>query len=206
MPMEPERRTAARAKFADSKDTDVTQTPPNEPEGRVVPFRRRGSLFTFNRPPPSPVQDLEKFERTEGEDDYRHRMMMNAMAAGVIILLIAGGIWIANSMAMMRKNQDCVLSGKRNCNPPVEVPVAPRLTLVGARERDRREPRERQGSRPCRRQIDDAAADERPAIVDPHHHRLAVALVGDAHHRAERQRAMRGGQAAGICALAARGF
>ena len=53
-------------------------------------------------------------------------MMMNAMAAGVIILLIAGGIWIANSMAMMRKNQDCVLSGKRNCNPPVEVPVAPR--------------------------------------------------------------------------------
>ena len=75
----------------------MTQTPPNEPEGRVVPFRRRGSLFTFNRAPPSPVQDLEKFERTEGEDDYRHRMMMNAMAAGVIILLIAGGIWIANS-------------------------------------------------------------------------------------------------------------
>ena len=104
----------------------MTQTPPNEPEGRVVPFRRRGSLFTFNRPPPSPVQDLDKFERTEGEDDYRHRMMMNAMAAGVIILLIAGGIWIANSMAMMRKNQDCVLSGKRNCNPPVEAPVAPR--------------------------------------------------------------------------------
>ena len=100
----------------------MTQTPPNEPEGRVVPFRRRGSLFSFNRPPPSPVQDLEKFERTEGEDDYRHRMMMNAMAAVVTILLIAGGVWIANTMAMMRKNQDCVLSGKRNCNPPVEVP------------------------------------------------------------------------------------
>ena len=102
----------------------MTQTTPNEPEGRVVPFRRRGSLFTFNRPPP--VRDLEKFERTEGEDDYRHRMMMNAIAAGVTILLIAGGIWIANTMATMRKNQDCVLSGKRNCNPPVEAPAAPR--------------------------------------------------------------------------------
>jgi hypothetical protein len=107
------------------EDDGVTQTP-NENDGRVVPFRRRGSLFTFNRPQPSPVQDLEKFERTDGEDDYRHRMLMNAAGAGVIILLIAGGIWIANSMAMIRKNQDCVMSGKRNCNPPVESPAATR--------------------------------------------------------------------------------
>ncbi len=106
----------------------MTNTPPNEPDSRVVPFRRRGSLFTLKRPQPSPVQDLERFERTESEveDDYRHRMLMNAMAAGVVILLVAGGIWIANSMAMMRKNQDCVMSGKRNCNPPVEVPAAPK--------------------------------------------------------------------------------
>ena len=104
----------------------MTNHTPSEPEGRVVPFRRRGSLFTLNRPQPSPVQDLERFERTEGEDDYRHRMFMNMMAAVVTIVLIAGGIWIANTMAMMRKNQDCVLSGKRNCNPPVESPAAPR--------------------------------------------------------------------------------
>ena len=106
-------------------DIAVTSTPPNDSEHRVVPFRRRGSLFPIRRPQPSPVQDLEKFERTEGEDDYRHRMMMNAMAVGVTILLIAGGIWIANSMALLRKNQDCVLSGKRNCNPPVELPAKP---------------------------------------------------------------------------------
>jgi hypothetical protein len=105
------------------EDDDVTHTPPDEREGRVLPFRRPGSLFTANRAPPSPVQDLEKFERTEGEDDYRHRMLMNAMAAGFVILLIGGGIWIANSMATIRKNQDCVLSGKRNCNPPIELPA-----------------------------------------------------------------------------------
>jgi hypothetical protein len=104
----------------------VTNTPPNEPEGRVVPFKRRGSLFAINRPRPSPVQDLDRFERTEGEDDYRHRMIMNGMALLITIVLIGGGIWIANSMALLRKNQDCVLSGKRNCNPPVEVPATPR--------------------------------------------------------------------------------
>jgi hypothetical protein len=103
----------------------VTNTPPNDPEGRVLPFRRRGSLFATHRPPPSPVRDIEKFERGDADDDYRHRMVVNAMAAAATILLIAVGIWIANTMAMMRKNQDCVLSGKRNCNPPVEV-QAPR--------------------------------------------------------------------------------
>ena len=99
----------------------MTNSTPSEPEGRVLPFRRPGSLFTFNKRPPSPVQDLERFERTEGEDDYRHRMIMNGMALVVTVLLIAAGIWIANTMALMRKNQDCALSGKRNCNPPVEI-------------------------------------------------------------------------------------
>lgn len=101
----------------------MTKPTPDQNEGRVLPFRRPGSLFMASQAPPSPVQDLDKFERTEGEDDYRHRMLMNAMAAGLVILLIGGGIWIANSMAMLRKNQDCVLSGKRNCNPPVELPA-----------------------------------------------------------------------------------
>lgn len=106
-PTEPQGRTEQQARA--------------EPDGRVVPFRRPGSLLTFNPAQPSPVRDLERFERAGDEDDYRHRMLVNAMAAVVTILLIAGGIWIANSMAQMRKNQDCVLSGKRNCNPPVEA-------------------------------------------------------------------------------------
>ena len=112
----------------------MTNTPQSEPEGRVVPFRRRGSLFAFNRPRPSPVENLERFERPEDDDDYRHRMVMNGLALVVTIALIGGGIWIANSMAEMRKNQDCypqlhLLTGsdERNCNPPVQAtPAAPR--------------------------------------------------------------------------------
>jgi hypothetical protein len=114
---------------------DVTNIPPDKPEGpqgqslpgRVLPFRRRTSHAVPPSNPASPVEDLSRFERTAGEDDYRHRMLMNAMAAGVTVLLVAGGIWIANSLAQLRKDQDCVMSGRRNCNPPVAVapPVKP---------------------------------------------------------------------------------
>ena len=47
-----------------------------------------------------------------------------------------------------------------------------------------------------RREVDDAAADERSPIVDAHHYRAPVALIGDPHQRAERQRAVRRGRVA----------
>jgi hypothetical protein len=30
---------------------------------------------------------------------------------------MGAGLWIANTMASMRKNQDCVLSGRSGCTP-----------------------------------------------------------------------------------------
>jgi hypothetical protein len=105
--------------------------PEDQLQGRVVPFRRPGSpsgsrIAPIVPQPASPVEDLSQYERTHGEDDYRHRMLMNGVAALVTVLLIAGGIWIANSMAQLRKNQDCVMSGRRNCNPPVAAePITP---------------------------------------------------------------------------------
>jgi hypothetical protein len=48
-------------------------------------------------------------------------MRMNAAAIIVLALLVAAGVWIANTMAEMQKNQDCVLQGRRNC-APIEVP------------------------------------------------------------------------------------
>jgi hypothetical protein len=52
-------------------------------------------------------------------------MMMNAAGLAVAIILVAGGMWIANTMAQMHKDQDCVLSGRRGCTP-VQVPTQPR--------------------------------------------------------------------------------
>jgi hypothetical protein len=104
----------------------MTRPEPNEPERQVVPFRRPGSAFARNAPRPPAVPDLEKFEHAPDEpDDFRHRMLMNGLALLVTMVLIAGGIWIADVMAHMRKDQDCVLTGRRGC-APIEVPAAPR--------------------------------------------------------------------------------
>jgi hypothetical protein len=85
-------------------------------EPRVVNFRRRVPA----PPPPEPVEDLAKYARAEGPDDYRHRMIVNVVAFLFVVGLIGAGLWLADTMARMRKDQDCVLSGRRGCTP-VEV-------------------------------------------------------------------------------------
>jgi hypothetical protein len=78
--------------------------------GRILRFRHRRS---DELSPP----DLARYERGREPDDYRHRMWMNAAAFIVIALLIAIGLWLATSLAELRKNQDCAFSGRRNCAP-----------------------------------------------------------------------------------------
>ena len=67
-----------------------------------------------------PVPDLAEYE-DRGGDDYRHRMLINAAVFAVAGLLIAGGIWLAITIADLRKTQDCVLAGRRNC-AAIEAP------------------------------------------------------------------------------------
>jgi hypothetical protein len=83
---------------------------------RVVRFRRRGGSATGLRAP-SPVEDLGKYERGEEVDDYRHRMLVNVAALVVVVVLMGVGLWLAETMAELRKNQDCVLVGHKNCSP-----------------------------------------------------------------------------------------
>ncbi len=92
----------------------------SDSESRVVRFPRRRA--TARRPAnvPSPVDELAKFERGEGTDDYRHRMTVNIAAFVFVLALIGAGLWLADTMAQLRKGEDCVLSGRRGC-APVEV-------------------------------------------------------------------------------------
>ena len=96
-------------------------------DDRVVPFRPRPGtrqaprgwrrlLGGAQRPAP-PVQGLAKYEGGRGEDDYRHRMMVNLAALGFTAVLAIAGVWLVMQLADLRKNQDCVLSGRRNCAP-----------------------------------------------------------------------------------------
>jgi hypothetical protein len=93
---------------------------------RVLPFRPRvpgagGShgwrWLRASQAPPSPVDGLAKYEGGEHDDDYRHRMMVNLAALVFTVALAIAGAWLAIKIADMRKNQDCVLSGRRNCTP-----------------------------------------------------------------------------------------
>jgi hypothetical protein len=104
----------------------VSHSPPSEPKGQILKFRARGSLFARPVPRP-PVDDLKKYEAAPDSepDDYRHRMIMNGLGLLVTVLLVVAGVWIADVMAKMRKDQDCVLSGRRNCTP-IDVPIPPR--------------------------------------------------------------------------------
>ena len=95
--------------------------PGTEPDRRILPFRPRGSVFARPVPRSSPVEDLAKYEHGPEPDDYRHRMLINGLTFGVTVLLVIAGIWIADVMAQMRKNQDCVLMGRPGCTP-VQAP------------------------------------------------------------------------------------
>jgi hypothetical protein len=90
-------------------------------EHRVLKFRPR----TLAKPPdrkgePGDVRqepnDLSRYERAREEpDDFRHRMMANMAAFAFTVALTAVGIWLAMSIADLRKTQDCVLMGRRDC-------------------------------------------------------------------------------------------
>ena len=62
-----------------------------------------------------PGDDLAKYEHVETEDDYRHRMKMNMLGLIVTIVLMSAGAWLVVTLAEIQKNQDCYLSGRRDC-------------------------------------------------------------------------------------------
>jgi len=93
---------------------------PSGPDGRVLQFRPRAQP-PVRDPHWSPVEDLHKYTQTRDED-YRHRMLMNLIAVLVALVLVGCGIWLMNAIVQMRKAQDCVLSGRRNCMT-IEAPI-----------------------------------------------------------------------------------
>jgi hypothetical protein len=105
-----------------------TQQPiTSEEEHRVLKFRPR----TLAHPPGrradpgeraqpedarQDANDLSRYERDRNEpDDFRHRMLANIAAFAFTVALTAIGIWLAVSISDLRKTQDCVLMGRRDC-------------------------------------------------------------------------------------------
>jgi len=90
----------------------------------VLKFRPRTSAQPPGRRDEQPDQakaqqaanDLSRYERRRDEaDDFRHRMLANVAALAFTVALTAIGIWLAVSIADLRKTQDCVLMGRPDC-------------------------------------------------------------------------------------------
>jgi hypothetical protein len=103
-----------------------TQQPiASDEEHRVLKFRPRTMApdrggYSGSPAGPGDVQpepnDLSRYERPgEEPDDFRHRMLANIAAFAFTVALTAVGIWLAMSIADLRKTQDCVLMGRRDC-------------------------------------------------------------------------------------------
>ena len=121
---------ARRARATQDQDVpelaDVKTQQPivSDEEHRVLKFRPR----TLAHPPGRrgdqdheadtrhEPNDLSRYERDRSEpDDFRHRMLANIAAFAFTVALTAIGIWLAMSIADLRKTQDCVLMGRRDC-------------------------------------------------------------------------------------------
>jgi hypothetical protein len=81
----------------------------NETGARVIRFTPREGGSRVNRgaerfignadPDPSPVPDLGRYQGRESSDEYRHRMMVNAVAFAFTSLLVVAGVWLAMMMS-----------------------------------------------------------------------------------------------------------
>jgi hypothetical protein len=106
------------------------------PSAQVLQFRPRervgerpiadpaSSASEPNEPASELLADLAQYEQDQEEEniDYPQRMLMNVIAVAVVSMLIGVGVWLADSIADMERDQDCVLQGRQNC-APIHVPA-----------------------------------------------------------------------------------
>jgi hypothetical protein len=67
----------------------------------------------MTQPPPPQDDDQE----TDAE-----RRRTNIIMLVIAAVLVGGGIWLVNALIDARKAEECIESGRRNCNP-IEVPA-----------------------------------------------------------------------------------
>ena len=102
--------TKEQSKATDDGDHVVIKFRPRT--AADAPKTRAEQLAPLRTPP---AQDLSRFERSGESDDYRHRMRTNIAAGLFTVMLIGFGVWLAISIADLRRTQDCILYGRRDC-------------------------------------------------------------------------------------------
>ena len=72
------------------------------------------------------ADDFAQYEPDQDEEivDYRQRTLMNVIALVVLAVLVSTGVWLADAIADIERDQDCMMQGRVNC-APIELPVPP---------------------------------------------------------------------------------
>jgi hypothetical protein len=90
----------------------AVKTPAWHGNAVVTPLRADSA----HEPAGLPRLDLSRYQTQREEvDDFRQRMLANIAAFAFTVALLAVGIWLAISIADLRRTQDCVLMGRRDC-------------------------------------------------------------------------------------------
>jgi hypothetical protein len=66
---------------------------------------------------PKPSDDRAESRRQED----RERTVTNVVLLVIFATLVGIGVWLSNAMIDARRADECISSGRRNCNP-IEVP------------------------------------------------------------------------------------
>jgi hypothetical protein len=112
-PMSSTRQTQIRSALLTEGDRKIIHlsTRAGAPRPSVTPVR-------WNPMSDPPVAGLERYEcRSQTDDDYRHQMLVNLLATIVVIVLIATGDWIVQTMAQTNPES-------RNVARPMQAPSA----------------------------------------------------------------------------------
>jgi hypothetical protein len=98
------------------EESDPAKTPKSRASNSKASNSKTSNSKTPNTNTAPAASDLSRYERSRDEsDDFRHRMLANVAALAFTVALTAIGIWLAMSIADLRKTQDCVLMGRRDC-------------------------------------------------------------------------------------------
>jgi hypothetical protein len=105
----------------------VLQFRPRERPAERVGADRANAREFLAEPEDDQFDHLAQYEQDQEEDEnvnYSHRMLMNVIAVAVVGVLIGVGVWLADTIADMERDQDCVLQGRQNC-APIELAIPP---------------------------------------------------------------------------------
>jgi hypothetical protein len=69
------------------------------------------------------MDNLDESKEEKYVETARERRIANAVLLFFLLVVVGGGIWLANAMFEQRRLDDCMAQGRRNCAPPIEVPA-----------------------------------------------------------------------------------